>query len=164
MSKRRTNAHMSWEDFQKKFPVQAKKLMEDDAKRGRRSDVAPAAPAKGQSSFFAKPTQVLWQDGEVVTLPSKTEARVAERLLKEYPSDQGYTVYRKVRFPLFSIQPRPGGTPHYLEIDFLVVKGNEIVRAVDAKRGKKSKDWARGKAAGDRVLLKLGVRIEETDV
>lgn len=105
----------------------------------------------------AKPTQVRWPDGKLVTLPSKTEARVAERLIAETQA-RGERLYRQVRLPLLSIAPREGGTPFYVTVDFAIV-GSGGTRYIDAKTARKSPEWARGKAAA----AASGYQIEECE-
>jgi len=114
-----------------------------------------SAPKK-RSWSAAQSTRIPWLHGKLRTFDSKTEARVAARLLAELPP--GATIFCQVSVPLLSIAPREGGTPFYISIDFFVVEANGRFRAIDAKTRRKSREWARGRAAAERWL---GCRIEE---
>ncbi len=89
--------------------------------------------------------------------PSKTEARVCDRLSAECFAD-GTTLYRGVRLPLLSLAPKDTGTPLYITIDFGIVKGGKLVRLIDAKTRRKSREWARGKLACESAW---GIKVEE---
>ena len=77
--------------------------------------------------------------------PSKTEAAVCDRLHLEARVTEA-RVYTQVRLPLLALAPDANGRPLYLTIDFLVVRGFSK-RYIDAKAGRVSRDWRRGKAA-----------------
>lgn len=123
----RRGRNMTWEEFKQLFPAQAKAIEEQDALKKR----APAPPGPRQP-FAAKPTQAAWIDDSIVTFPSKTEARVAERLVAEVRAQRvedqrrgwpATRIYRQVRIPLLSIDPRRGGTPYVLTVDFVIQYG-----------------------------------------
>lgn len=122
-----------------------------------------AAPAKaaGRPWSAAKTTQVVWLDGEVVTLPSRTEARVARRLLAEAAAIPGARLYRQVRVPLLSIGSRERGLPLYLTVDFVLVHPDGREEWIDAKSRRVSREWLRGRKAAEAWL---GERIVEADL
>ena len=122
-----------------------------------RAPQAQPAAAAGKPWSAAKPTTVTWTDGTPVTLPSKTEARVARRLIEEAKA-AGARLYRQVRVPLLSIASRPKGTPFYLTVDFALVLPDGRRRYIDAKSSRRSPEWARGRAAAEAWL---GQKIEE---
>lgn len=159
----RAGVNLSWGEFEKRFPKQAAEIRERDARK------RDPAPAVGRSHFAAKPTQAEWIDGSVVTFPSKTEARVAARLVLEVKAQRvedqrrgwpATRIFRQVRIPLLSIDPRRGGTPYVLTVDFVIQYGGGSRRYIDAKTKRKSPEWARGRAAAQ---AELGISIEETD-
>lgn len=83
--------------------------------------------------------------------PSKMEARVCDRLTAEAAACGG-TLFRQVRFPLFSLAPTDSGLPHYITVDFVLELPSNIVhksrRYIDAKHPKRvSPEWRRGSAA-----------------
>lgn len=123
------------------------------AKMGRKFD-----PKRGSFSA-AKKTDVAWNDGTVVTCASKTEARVARRLLLEARAANA-RIYRNVHVALLSIAPRAGGIALTLTVDFVLRYPDGRKRYIDAKTKRKSREWARGKAAAE---AELGIKIEETD-
>lgn len=90
--------------------------------------------------------------------PSKVEARVCRRVHDETVAPR--RVYRNVRLPLFALPPTDAGIPMYLNVDFVVVEGTKIVRLVDAKTGRVSRDWRRGAAACEATY---GLKVEECD-
>lgn len=71
---------------------------------------------------------------------------------------KGATVYRNVRLPLFALPPTDAGIPLYLNVDFVVVSDRRIVRLIDAKSGRRSRDWRRGAAACEATY---GLKVEE---
>jgi hypothetical protein len=119
---------------------------------------APAAPKKWSA---ADPTEVLWPSGEVVKLPSRTEARVAERLIEE-AAKTGARLYRQVRIPLLSGAAGAKGIPCYLTVDFAVVAGDGTVRYIDAKSDRKGREWVRGTSLAGALPVEW-LRVEETD-
>ena len=121
---------------------------------------AAAEKAGPRAWCAAKPTEVMWPTGEVVTFPSKTEARVAERLLEE-AKKTGDRVYRQVRIPLLSGAAGKKGVPLYLTVDFAVVSGG-VVRLIDAKTKRRGREWCRGKAMAD-AMPGWSVKVEEVD-
>lgn len=90
--------------------------------------------------------------------PSKVEARVCAWVYAR--ASEGETVYRNVRLPLFALPPTDAGLPHYCNVDFATVKSGRLYWLVDAKSGRRSRDWERGRAA---VEATYGLRVEETD-
>lgn len=100
--------------------------------------IPPAETLKRWSN--AKPTQV----GDI-TFPSKMEARVYERLLRELTP--GERLYRQVRVPLLASAPDDSGKPLNITVDFVIVTKNNTLRWIDAKGKRQSRDWRRGKAA-----------------
>ena len=91
--------------------------------------------------------------------PSKMEARVCGRLGSECRRD-GTVLYRQVRLPLLSIAPKENGVPMSACIDFAIVRGGKLLRLIDAKGSRVSREWKRGAAA---VQAAWGVKIEEVD-
>jgi hypothetical protein len=155
-------ARMTMDEFQKRFPKQAQQLRDQDARKlaGATSLLPiPARPAAGKPFRLAKPTDVFWPTGKVVTLPSKTEARVAERLIKK-AREAGARIYRQVRVPLLSIAPNAKGVPFYLCIDFVIIYDDNREEWIDAKTKTKNREWMRGRAAAEAWL---GCTIEECD-
>ena len=90
--------------------------------------------------------------------PSKVEARVCRRVHDNTVAPR--RVYRNVRLPLFALPPTDAGIPMYLNVDFVVIEGTKIVRLVDAKTGRVSRDWRRGAAACEATY---GLKVEECD-
>lgn len=88
---------------------------------------------------------------------SKVEARVCPVVATEAEAAKA-TLYRNVRLPLWALAPTDAGIPMYCNVDFVFVSGGRIVRIVDAKRGRRSRDWARGRKA---VEATYGVAVEE---
>lgn len=163
---KRDHFKMSMEDFAKRFPKEHAAFLEREARRRQGAtslqptkNPAVAPKLKGQKWSLAEPTNVMWQSGKIIRLPSKTEARVAERLL-ERAKAEGARIYRQVRVPLLSIAPQESGVPYYLTVDFVIVFQDNHEEWVDAKTARKSPEWMRGRAAAEAWL---GVRIEETD-
>ena len=155
-------ARMTMDEFQRRFPKQAQQLREQDARKkaGATSLLPnPARPAAGKPFSLAKPTDVFWDTGKVVTLPSKTEARVANRLLTKAKA-AGARIYRQVRVPLLTIAPNDKGVPFYLCIDFVIIYPDNREEWVDAKTKMKNREWMRGKAAAEAWI---GCKIEECD-
>ncbi|HXT31401.1 MAG TPA: hypothetical protein VN716_19015 [Vicinamibacterales bacterium] len=134
-----------------------RRVAPDVAARLERSPSTAPPAAQGRPWSAAKPTQVIWTDGQVVTLPSKTEARVALRLLEEARVAKA-RLYRQVRVPLLSIAPRRGGAPLVLTVDFALVYPDGRKRYIDAKTRRTSPEWARGRAAAEAWLQQ---KIEE---
>ena len=118
-----------------------------------------ATPAARSGWSAATPRDVRWSTGRVVRLPSKTEARVAERLLAEVAATPGARLYRQVPLWLPSIAPNDRGVPYVLRVDFAVVVPGAAPRYVEAKTKRRSREWARGVAAARAA----GYAIEETD-
>lgn len=166
--KRRGN--MTWEEFRKLRPAQAAQIEAEDAAR-KAGKPLPAQQLPAQGGWRpATPTHVMWIDGKVVKLPSKTEARVAERLIAEVQAMRAADaakkrpltrLYRQCHVALMTIDPRPGGCPTYLTVDFCIVHTDGRKQYIDAKPKKwKSPEWFRGKLAAQ---AELGIKIEETD-
>lgn len=80
-----------------------------------------------------------------IRFPSKMEARVFQSLSANL--QPGEQLYRQVRFPLLAVSPGKNQVPLYITIDFVVVGVGGTWRAIDAKSGRKSREWDRGKAA-----------------
>ena len=89
--------------------------------------------------------------------PSKTEARVYGRLVKDYGAEN---VYCQVRFPLLSIARTDAGIPMYFTLDFIVTAHPLASKLyMDAKSGtRRSRDWARGRAAFEKMM---GCKVQE---
>jgi len=124
---------------------------------GERDRFAPSMPAAaekvtGRSHFNATPTTCVLGHRH----QSKVEARVCPVVRDAAPV--GATVYRNVRLPLFALPPTDAGIPLYLNVDFVVVVDRRIVRLVDAKSGRVSRDWRRGAAACEATY---GLKVEE---
>ena len=123
---------------------------------GERDRFAPAVPvavaSKGRSHFNAKDTTCLLGHAH----PSKVEARVCARLHHERAD--GDVIYRNVRLPLFALPPTARGIAMYLNVDFVVTRDRHMVRIIDAKSGKRSRDWSRGAAACEATY---GLKVEE---
>ncbi len=124
---------------------------------GERDRFAPSMPARGgkvagRSHFNATPTTCDAGHRHA----SKVEARVCPVVRRAAPD--GATVYRNVRLPLFALPPTNAGIPLYLNVDFVVVVDRRIVRLVDAKSGRVSRDWRRGAAACEATY---GLKVEE---
>lgn len=149
-------AGVTWtlEELRRKAPLSYEDFM-------RTRGAAPEQQLKKTWSA-AKPTSALWIDGSLVTFSSKLEARVATKLVEEALATKA-RLYRQVRLPLLSIDPdsAKAGTPYYLTVDFVLVRPSGEVRWIDAKSRRKSREWARGKAAADAFLRAVGVHIEE---
>jgi hypothetical protein len=92
------------------------------------------------------------------THPSKVEARVCASVYAEYGSWDDTTIYRNVRLPLWRLPPTDAGLPHYCSVDFAVFRHGLMMALIDAKSGRRSRDWERGRAA---VEASYGVRVEE---
>lgn len=92
---------------------------------------------------------------------SKMERAVYERIKRELRP--GAVLLRQVRMPLLSIAPDNLGRPLYLTVDFAIIdeSGPDAcdIRWVEAKGKRRSRDWARGKAAFEATWGK----IEEVD-
>ncbi len=112
--------------------------------------VAPSMP--GRSHFNATPTTCDAGHRHA----SKVEARVCPVVRAEAPA--GATVYRNVRLPLFALPPTDTGLALFLNVDFVVIVDRRIVRLVDAKSGRVSRDWRRGAAACEATY---NVKVEE---
>lgn len=115
------------------------------------------AVAKGPWSA-AEPTVIPWIKG-MRRFASKTEARVAARLLMEARATKSL-IFCQVRIPLLSLTPRDVGTPASFTCDFVLVGPDGRERWIDAKTARKSPEWLRGKLAAQKWL---GQEIEETD-
>jgi len=116
-----------------------------------------SVPAGTPTWSAAKPTQRRWFDGEVVTFPSKMEARVYDRLEREVRAAPGSRLYRQVPLPLLSIDGNVRGVPYVLRVDFALVAPGRPVRYIEAKGPRRSREWARGAAAARAA----GFQIEE---
>lgn len=109
----------------------------------------PKRHGKRSSTYSAKRTKCSRNHNH----PSKVEARVCEAVHLEWCSP--HEVYRNVRLPAWSIGRTDAGIPHYVSVDFAVVEvvpmlhGTifKIAYLCDAKLGKRSRDWERGRAA-----------------
>lgn len=114
---------------------------------------ATSSPGKTKKSPWsnATPTEV---DG--IKFPSKTEARVYRRLRGELKA--GERLYCQVRFPLLAIGPVERLRPLNFTVDFVIVQRDGTWRVIDAKTGRKSREWARGKAAFEATY---NVKVEE---
>jgi hypothetical protein len=113
-----------------------------------------AATDKGHSHFNATNTTCLLGHAH----PSKVEARVCARVHHERAD--GDVIYRNVRLPLFALPPTARGIAMYLNVDFVVTRNRRMVRIIDAKSGRRSRDWARGAAACEATY---GLKVEECD-
>lgn len=166
MSKKSGGFRMSMDEFRRRFPKEAAELDRREASRSRgaTSPLASSDARQSRTPFNAKPTQAVWVDGTVVNFPSKTEARVAERLVREHLATPGSRLYRQVPVPLLSIEHRRDATghgiPYKLTVDFVFVRPDGTERWVDAKTRRKNREWARGRAAAEAWL---GQPIEEVD-
>ena len=90
---------------------------------------------------------------------SKMEARVCDRLRGEI--QDGERLIQQARVPLWSIAPEIGDRPHYLSVDFIIVRDGKMHRAIDAKSPTRvSRDWKRGALAFEACY---GIKIEETN-
>lgn len=115
--------------------------------------IATTKKPAGKSHYSAKATTC--ERGH--NHPSKVEARVCAHVYAEWIKPD--CIYRNVRLPLWSLPPTDAGIPHYCNVDFAVVAPSLIfVALVDAKSGRRSRDWERGRAA---VEATYGVRVEE---
>lgn len=85
----------------------------------------------------AQPTEV-----GGIKFPSKVQARVYAALVSEYGSD---CIRCDVRMPLVS-GIKEGAKCLYITIDFAIVINGRVVKWIDAKTRRKSRDWVRGKA------------------
>lgn len=110
-------------------------------------------PEKKRSHFNARRTTCLAGHSH----PSKVEARVCAdvHLIAKWDHAR---VFRNVRLPLLALPPTDAGLPHYCNVDFALVKDGKIIRLIDAKSGRSSRDWERGRAA---VEASYGIRVEE---
>lgn len=124
----------------------------------------------GRSHFNAKRT--VCEAGHAH--PSKAEARVCASVYAEFSeevAEWGYRILRNVRLPLWSLPPTDAGLPHYCNVDFAIYAPHEateigfrrksqgaLVALIDAKCGRRSRDWERGRAA---VEATYGIRVEE---
>lgn len=130
----------------------------------RRRVAFEAEKPKGRSHFNAKAT--VCERGH--RHPSRVEARVCASVYATYGHDPSLTIYRNVRLPLWTLPPTDAGIPHYCNVDFAVLGyiGHEsknglwkgLVALIDAKSGRRSRDWERGRAA---VEATYGVKVEE---
>ena len=155
MSRRdRAAARMTLEELRRIRPELAAEIEREGV-----TDPPAKAGKPGAAWSAAKPTAVDWQ-GELVTLPSKTEARVARRLLEEVAAAPGTRIYRQVRVPLLTIAPGRRGVPLYLTVDFVVVEPDGTEHWIDAKTKRRSREWVRGRAAAEAWL---GERVAEVD-
>lgn len=167
--KRRSGMHMTLEELRAVRPELAAQIDAEDAARRAGKKYVPEVAQKG-GWRPATPTHVMWIDGKVVKLPSKTEARVAERLIREVQAMRATDtaakrpltrLYRQVHVPLMTIDPKPGGCPTCLTVDFCIVHTDGRKQYIDAKPKKwKSAEWFRGKLAAQ---AELGIKIEEVD-
>jgi len=115
-------------------------------------EVARPMTTRRPSLFSAKPTTCDLGHNH----PSKVEARVCREVHAEAPA--GASVYRNARLPLWALPPTDAGLPHYCNVDFVITEGGEVSRLVDAKKGRRSRDWQRGRAS---VEASYGVKVEE---
>lgn len=118
--------------------------------------VAPtvATKARGRSTYRAQRTTCELGHSH----PSKVEARVCHAVYRDHGMNA--LIFRNVRLPLWALPPTDNGIPHYCNVDFVLYakeKGG-IVAMIDAKSGKRSRDWERGRAA---VEATYGVKVEE---
>lgn len=120
---------------------------EADMPQGMRDAYARVRPREGKPVAAkpwsnAKPTEA-----HGIRFPSKLQARVYERLAEALKP--GQTLYCDVRFPLLSVFPgTKRRTPLYITVDFVVVASSIEWLVYDAKpKRRKSREWARGKAA-----------------
>ena len=137
----------------KDLPPHVQKLVRESEERSTRTrvDSSPEPPKKKWSN--AVPTEV---DG--IRFPSKVEARVYRRLRHEL--QVGERLYCQVRFPLLAIGPVEKLRPLNLTVDFVIVQKDGTWRVIDAKTNRKSREWARGKAAFEATY---NLQVEETD-
>jgi len=149
---KRDGLRMSLQEFQRKFPEEYEKLLANEAKIGKKLP-------KGNLKYNVKPTTVDWH-GELVVFPSKTEARVAERLLQEEKVTLGARLYRQVHVPLLSIASNDRGKPLVFTVDFVLVYSTGVKRYIEAKTGRRSRDYPLRRRAAEAWL---GQRIEEVD-
>lgn len=91
--------------------------------------------------------------------PSKMESRVCDRLAVEAQL-AGLTLYQQVRLPVWNLAPRENGRAMYVSIDFAMVRDGKLLRLIDAKSERKSRDWDRGARA---VESCYGIKVEEVD-
>lgn len=112
----------------------------------------------GRSHYNARPTDCARGHRHA----SKVEARVCASVYAEAKKDtfpEAPRVFRNARLPLWALPPTDAGLPHYCNVDFVIyAPAGGIVRIIDAKSGKRSRDWERGRAA---VEATYGVKVEE---
>lgn len=126
-------------------------------------EAVEAAEGKGvrQAGPWGKAVPTRASDG--TRFPSRTQARVYERMLLELKPGQRLTLDEALT--LGSLLPPVTRKPPKIRIDFVIreLVGSrwEIVRLVDAKPKRwASRDWHRGKLAAE---ASYGVRIEEME-
>ena len=78
-----------------------------------------------------------------ITFPSKTEARVYERLCELYGA---HRIVCQVRMPLLATRIDKSRCC-YITIDFVVMWDGEPIVWVDAKTNRRSREWRRGAAS-----------------
>jgi len=159
------------EDLRKYSPEQAAQFEAAEAARKSGAKYVPQPEVITKGGWVpATPTHVMWIDGAVRKLSSKTEARVAERLISQVKAMRVADaaakrpltkLFRQWRIPLGNLDPRPGGCPDYLTVDFCIIHTDGRKQFIDAKPKKwKSAEWFRGKLAAQ---AETGIPIEETD-
>lgn len=90
---------------------------------------------------------------------SRLEARVCAHVRVPLAAADGYLLLQQIRLPAFTLAPRERGAAFYVTIDFGIVHRGRLVRLIDAK-GRRSRDWARGRAA---IEASYGIKVEEID-
>lgn len=121
---------------------------------GKKPAPVVAAKSPGKSHYAAVRTTCARGHSH----PSKTEARACAVVHARYPDA---CVFRNARLPLWCLTPTDAGIPHYVNIDFVVVAdGGDPVAFIDAKCGKRSRDWERGRAAAQATY---GIAVEELE-
>lgn len=118
---------------------------------------APAQPeeARGRKWSAAMPTNCARGHRH----PSKLEARVCAEA-HAIGAAEGLEVLLQVRFPLLNLSTDDLGRVLYFTPDFTLVRFGKVVRVVEAKSRRVSRDWARGKRAFEACY---GVKVEERD-
>ena len=137
-----------------------------DALRSRLAeDAATVTPAEVSDSILGhrRGTKRPWSAAVPTTVDgvrfaSKMEARVFARLKAELRP--GETLLRQVRLPLLAIAPNDREVPLALTVDFAILRVDSLapgewarlgpacwIRWIEAKGKRRSRDWARGKAA-----------------
>ena len=139
-----------WENV---TPADLKRLQAHSVSLG--SD--PVNAPKGRSRYSAVPTTVCG-----MRFASKAEANGYLILKARCPR---CVIYRQVRYPLINISPTKTGIPMWFTLDFVVRHSDpeHLARCVtyhDAKRGTRSREWARGRAAFEACY---GVTVEEIE-